>query len=88
MLDPVPWTPIPGQHEPPPPTVMIDDNKEYEIEEILDSKVVRWRPRYYFKWTGYNEPIWEPAKYHANSEAVEVFPQQYHARPGLRDFED
>ena len=33
---------IPGRSQPPPPPVIIDGDEEYEVEEILDSKV-EWR---------------------------------------------
>lgn len=38
---PAPNDAVPGKPQPPPPTLVIDDKIEYEIEEILDSKTVR-----------------------------------------------
>lgn len=86
LLDPAPHDPVPGQLIPPPPPVIIDDNLEYEIEEVLDSKLVRNRLKYYIKWTGHHDPTWEPVEYHDDSEAVELFHQRYPHKPGpLKD---
>lgn len=49
LLDPAPNDHVAGQLIPPPPPVVIDDVLEYEIEEVLDSKVARNRLRYYVK---------------------------------------
>lgn len=43
LLDPAPNDPVPGQLIPPPLMVMVDVVPEYEIEEILDYKIVRNR---------------------------------------------
>ncbi|KAG5718770.1 hypothetical protein E4T56_gene2724 [Termitomyces sp. T112] len=40
LLFPAPEDPIPGHHpKPPPPPVLVNDEEEYEVEEILDSRV-------------------------------------------------
>lgn len=82
LLNPISQNPVPGQVILPPPPVIIDNNLEYEIEEILDTKLVRSCLNYYVKWTGHNDPIWEPADYQNNSQAVETFHQQYPHKPG------
>lgn len=48
---------------------------------MLDLKLVRQRPRYYVKWTGYSEDTWEPAKYDAYFVAVDIFHQWRRANP-------
>lgn len=83
LLDPALSNPVNGQVILPPQTVVIDDNEEYEIEEILDSKLGSKRPRYYVIRTGYCEPTWEHGEYHADFAAVEAFHHRYPPKPGL-----
>jgi len=51
-----------GKIQPPPPCIEIDNDKEYEIEDILDSKIRRGQLEYSIHWHGYpiSERIWEP----------------------------
>jgi transposase InsO family protein len=53
-LTPVPADPFPARRgPPPPPPVVVDGEREYEVEEILDSRR-RWnRVEYLIKWKGY-----------------------------------
>ena len=46
----------------PPPPVLVDDVEEYEVEEILDSKMYRGKLKYLVHWKGYpkEERTWEP----------------------------
>ena len=44
-----------------------EDNNEWEVEEILDSKLVRKTLKYLVRWVGYDELIWEPADLLKNS---------------------
>jgi transposase InsO family protein len=54
--------PLPGQINEPPPPVEITDDKEWEVEEVLASKLKRSRLFYRIKWTGYDEDLdWYPA---------------------------
>ena len=39
-----------------------DDPTSYEVEEILDSRTRYGRTQYLVRWTGYNDPTWEPAE--------------------------
>jgi hypothetical protein len=59
-----PYTPS-DQNTPkhPPPTI-IEGQEEYDVEEIMDSKLIRRKLHYLIKWTGYplrHEWTWEPA---------------------------
>ena len=49
----------------PRPTVGndVDDETEWEVEEILEARAARGRRPfgYLVKWTGFDEPTWEPA---------------------------
>lgn len=44
LLEPVAQDPLTGQIQPPPPPVVIDDELEWEVEEILDSRPENPRP--------------------------------------------
>ncbi|KAG5350769.1 hypothetical protein C0989_009340 [Termitomyces sp. Mn162] len=61
--------PIPGHHpKPPPPPVLVNNEEEYEVEEILDSRVFCRKSQFKVKWKGYGiEDIsWQPqANIHA-----------------------
>ena len=41
LLEPAVNNPLAGQKQPAPPPIIVDDNVEFEVEEILDSKLVR-----------------------------------------------
>lgn len=54
---------IPDRVQPPPPSIIIKHQIEYEIEDILDSKVMRKRLFNLIKWNGYlmSDNSWESA---------------------------
>ena len=63
--------------QPPPPPILVDDVEEYEVEQILDSRLHRGKLQFLVKWTGYDETTWEPAteiKRHAK-ETIQDFYQ-------------
>src|SRR6202040_4155824 len=37
----------------PPPPIIVEGEEEYEVEELMDSKVVRGKIKYLVKWKGY-----------------------------------
>ncbi|KAL5512271.1 hypothetical protein ACEPAG_3556 [Sanghuangporus baumii] len=45
---------------PPPPPVLVDDEEEYEVKELLDSRLHRGKLQFLVKWVGYNEATWQP----------------------------
>ncbi|KAL5520683.1 hypothetical protein ACEPAF_2684 [Sanghuangporus sanghuang] len=50
-----------SQKKPPsPPPVIIDEQEEYEVEEILDSRLHRGKLQFLVKWVGYEEATWQP----------------------------
>ena len=89
MLKPSIPNSIPNHTQPPPP-ITIDDELEYEISEILDSKLDNQRHvcklLYLVKWSGYEgtdeETSWLPANElgHA-SKIVFEFHTRYPAKP-------
>ncbi|KAG5346757.1 hypothetical protein C0989_000287, partial [Termitomyces sp. Mn162] len=62
-LFPASEDPIPGHcPKPPPPPVLVNDEEEYEVEEILDSRVFQGKLQFKVKWKEYGiEDIsWKP----------------------------
>ena len=85
-----PWrgNDINGALPPPPEPVELDDEQEYEVDEVLDSKWTnRGRRRqlhYLVSWKGYNasEHSWEPAAHLANAqEKVNAFHDRHPDAP-------
>ena len=90
MLEPAASSSIPNRTEEPPPPVEVDSEIEYEIAEILDTKLdrrFRCKLRYLVKWTGYEgtdeETTWISADEltHAQ-ELVNDFHTKYPDKPG------
>jgi Integrase zinc binding domain/Chromo (CHRromatin Organisation MOdifier) domain len=75
--------PLPGQTMEPAPPVVIDEEEEYEVRQILDSRLQRKKLQYLVQWVGYDQPDWEPAEnvVHAQS-LVNSFHAQYPDKPG------
>src|SRR6266481_1310406 len=91
MLEPAFPNPIPDRVQPPPPPILVNDEPEFEISEILDSKIDNRRRAckllYLVRWTGYEgtneETSWILMSElgHA-SELVTDFHASYPAKPG------
>jgi hypothetical protein len=83
-LTPAPADPIPGRHpKPPPPPELVDGEEEYEVEEILDSKMFRGWLRFLIKWKGYGREhnSWEYAmEVHARKQVADFY-QKHPAAP-------
>ena len=85
LLEPYVPNTIPGHHPDPPAPVVLDDVPEYEVESILDSRIVHKKLFYLVDWKGYNvqERSWEPASHLTNAtDAVALFHQLYPHKPG------
>jgi hypothetical protein len=84
LLDPHHVNTIPGRIQPPPPPVTVEDALEYEVEEILDSRIRNNKLEYFVDWIGYapHERSWEPASYLENSpEEIARYHERYPDRP-------
>jgi hypothetical protein len=79
LLTPYHANRIAGRTQTPPPAIEVEGEQEYEVEEILDSKIIRNKLRYLVSWTGYapNDRTWEPAEHLENSPEITA---RYHAR--------
>ena len=91
MLEPATPSMIPDRVQPPPPPVFIDGEPEFEIAEILDSKVDQHRRNckllYLIRWTGYagtdKETSWILATELGNApELVTDYHAAYPTKPG------
>jgi hypothetical protein len=59
LLEPVRRDPMPGQQLPPPEPVIIDREPEYEVEDVIDSRIFRQRLQYLIKWRRWDDLTWE-----------------------------
>jgi hypothetical protein len=72
------------QKPPPPPPDVVDGTLEYEVEEILDSRLSRGKLQYLVKWKGYlpEENTWEPeANVEGSPDAIKDFHKKYPSAP-------
>src|SRR5258705_5247377 len=82
LLEPAATDPLPGQVQPPPLPTIIDDDPEYEVDEIVDSKLVRKQLKYLVRWVGYSDLTWEPAENVVNAPtAIARFHTSYPQKP-------
>jgi hypothetical protein len=75
-----PYHPSPNDFErstPPPAIITPESNhEEYEVETILDKRILRNRPQYLIKWMGYplHDATWEPLENLENAkETIKEF---------------
>jgi hypothetical protein len=54
LLEPYKDSNIPDRTQPPPPYIEIDSHKEYEVEEVLDSRQRRGILEYLVHWHSYD----------------------------------
>ena len=53
-LEPAATNPFPGRTIEPPPPVVIAGEEEWEVEEVLNSRLKYEKLQYLIKWTGYD----------------------------------
>lgn len=69
---------------PPPEPVEVEGEEEYEVDEVLDSKLIGKALKYLVKWKDYGEGnnSWEPAKNLKNAEdKVKSFHKKHPSAP-------
>jgi len=77
-----PLDPIPGRRTSPPPLPeIVNGEEEWVVEEILDSRMVKWKLRYLVKWEGFGveHNSWEPWD---NVRAPQLVVDFYQRHPG------
>lgn len=72
-----------------PPPDLVDEEEEYEVEAIRDSRKFRGKIQFLVKWKGYPEAenTWEPPKHitHADEELL-AFYNQNPTKPGYETY--
>ena len=71
---------IPGcRPRPPPPPVLVNDEEQYEVEEILDSHLFRQKLQFKVKCKGYGleDMSWEPQENIRAPRLVQDFYQRH-----------
>src|SRR5450755_1958246 len=54
--------PLPGQFQEPQPPIVIDSEEEWEVQEVLASRLRRGKLYYQINWVGYDDDLtWYPA---------------------------
>jgi transposase InsO family protein len=84
VLSKHPNNPLPGQKPPEPPPDIIQGEQEWEVQEILASKIIRKQLHYQVKWVGYEtDSTWYPADNFENSPLrLRDFHLAYPDKPG------
>ncbi|MBW0588411.1 hypothetical protein O181_128126 [Austropuccinia psidii MF-1] len=71
LLEPVKTSIIPNRNQEPPPPIIIEEEEEWEVSQILDSKLKRGKLWYLVEWKGFSQDpersTWEPTKSLKNS---------------------
>ena len=79
-LFPMPPDPFPRRHaNRPPDPILVDGEKHYEVEKILDSRIRFRRTEYFVKWKGYNNSHnqWIPWYNLEVDELIKEFHEQH-----------
>ncbi|MBW0530242.1 hypothetical protein O181_069957 [Austropuccinia psidii MF-1] len=87
LLEPVTQSTIPDQHKLPPPPLLVGEQEEWEVAQVLDSKLRRGKLCYLLKWKGFSKDpertTWEPAYNLTNSpDLVKDFHSLCSEKPG------
>ncbi|MBW0477429.1 hypothetical protein O181_017144 [Austropuccinia psidii MF-1] len=66
LLEPVKTSTIPNQHQEPPPPIIIEEEEEWEVSQIMDSKINREKSWYFVEWKGFSKDpersTWDPTQ--------------------------
>ena len=84
LFDPYNPSTIPDRIQGPPPPVVVDDELEWEVEEVLDSRPRRRKLYYKVRWKNFppSDDSWQPASDLANhQELVHEFHSRYPDKP-------
>ena len=75
---------LPGQKNDPPLPIQVNGDDEWEVDEILASKVTQGSLRYRVSWKGYDpDPTWYPAwNFVGSPQKLKEFHENYPEQPG------
>ncbi|MBW0495344.1 hypothetical protein O181_035059 [Austropuccinia psidii MF-1] len=87
LLEPVKQSIIQNHHQLPPPPVLVGEQEEWEVAQVMDSKLKGGKLWYPLGWKGFSEDpertTWEPASSLTNSrDLVKDFHLLYTDKPG------
>ncbi|MBW0542546.1 hypothetical protein O181_082261, partial [Austropuccinia psidii MF-1] len=87
LLEPVKTSTIPNRHQEPPPLITIEEEVEWEVSQVLDSKLKRRKLWYLVEWKCSSQDpersIWEPAENLKNCpDLFKGFHSLYPDKPG------
>ena len=82
--------PLPGQRNNPPLPIQVNGDDEWEVEEILASKIVRGSLHYQVSWKGYDlDPTWYPTwNFVGSPQKLKEFHKNYLEQPGPSKYLD
>ncbi|MBW0508252.1 hypothetical protein O181_047967 [Austropuccinia psidii MF-1] len=88
LLETVKTSPIANRNQEPPPPIILEEEGEWEVSQLLDSKLKRKKLWYLGERKGFSQDpeisTWQPAKNHMNfPELVKYFHALYPDEPGL-----
>ena len=84
FLEPYKDSTIHGRLQAPPPPIEVDGVEEFEVSEILDSRINCGKLEYFVHWQGYevHERTWEPVANLENApEMIVEFHREYPSKP-------
>jgi len=76
--------PIPGHYQPPPTPIIIQEQQEWEVEKIMDSRRQRNQIQYQVKWTGFHDPNrtrYPAHNFENSSDIILQFHEEYPEKP-------
>ncbi|MBW0566426.1 hypothetical protein O181_106141 [Austropuccinia psidii MF-1] len=87
LLEPVKTSTIPNRHQEPPPPIIIEEEEEWEVSQILESKLKRGKLWYLVEWKGFSQDsegsTWEQTDNLKDCpELVKDFHSLYPDKPG------
>ncbi|MBW0491400.1 hypothetical protein O181_031115 [Austropuccinia psidii MF-1] len=87
LLEPVKTSKIPNRHKEPPPSIIIEQEEEWEVSKILHSSLKRGKVWSLVEWKGFSQDpersTWEPTENFYNfAELIKNFHSLYPDKPG------
>jgi len=87
LLEPYLDNPFLSQIKEPPPPIQIEGKNEYELDEIIDSRLHYNRLQYRAKWKGYSpehDKVWYPSENFNHAEhTVQRLQRRYPRKPAV-----